>query len=79
MTKSQKLRRDIQADKVRYLHVSVQTAFDGNGVPMRTPPGKGATARKNKDVEVLIDKARGISGTRPTGVIIDDPIAEHSI
>lgn len=47
MTKSQRLTKDIQAGKVKYLHVSVLVATKG-GVVMRTPHGQGATAKKVK-------------------------------
>lgn len=68
MTKNQKLRAAMREDKVRYLHVSVQVGransfIDDNGLlqegfPMRTPKGKGATARKNPEVESVIGRAR---------------------
>lgn len=77
---------------MKYLHVSVLVGKqreellnhkgEGTGVfvdvPTRTPKGKGGTARKNPQVSAAIRHARGVSGTRPTGIIIDDPIAEHS-
>lgn len=45
-TKAQKLRYDIQRGAVKYLHVSVLVGFDPiKQLFMRTPIGKGATAK----------------------------------
>lgn len=63
LTNSQKLRAKIIEGKARFLHVSVAVGCgditDEHGlvhrnVPMRTPPGKGATARKNPEIEKLL-------------------------
>lgn len=37
----------------RYVHVSVQVGRNASGQLLRTPPGKGTTARRSKDQEYI--------------------------
>lgn len=37
----------------RYVHVSVQVGRNASGELLRTPPGKGATARRSKEQEYM--------------------------
>lgn len=37
----------------RYVHVSVQVGRNASGQLLRTPPGKGATARRSKEQEYM--------------------------
>lgn len=50
-------RKAIERAATRYLHVSVLVGTEG-GQPTRTEKGKGATARKNPDVEKIIHIGR---------------------
>ena len=37
----------------RYVYVSVRVGKDADGNPMRTPRGKGATARRSKEQDYM--------------------------
>lgn len=52
MTNSQKLHAKIIEGKARFLHVSVAVGPPGSN--LCTPPGKGAVARKNPEIEKVL-------------------------